>query len=150
VIFVTVGTTHFPFARLVDAVEGLVGNEIVLQHGPAPPPVGITLASAFMLPAEMLRWFDTADVIVCHAGVGSMLAAVREGHTPVVVPRMRRLGETVDDHQVQLARALAREGKAINVEDVDDLARAVAAVPARRPRASRASGTLHAAVRAAL
>ena len=41
-IFVTVGSIHFPFARLVDAAGRLEG-EVVVQHGSAPPPPGDSL-----------------------------------------------------------------------------------------------------------
>ena len=55
----------------------------------------------------MLECFRSADKVVTHAGVGSILCADREGHVPLVVPRRHDLGEHVDDHQLELARALA-------------------------------------------
>jgi hypothetical protein len=75
---------------------------------------------------------EAADVVICHAGAGSILCAFRAGHTPVVVPRLARYSETVDDHQLELTRALAAEGRVIGVEDLATLPEAVASAPARR------------------
>jgi predicted glycosyltransferase len=58
-----------------------------------------------------------ARVVVSHAGVGSIMLARRCGKVPIVVPRLRRLEEAVDDHQVQLARRLAGLGVVVLVED---------------------------------
>src|SRR6185436_7016092 len=85
-----------------------------------------------------------------HAGVGSFVVASRIGHRPVIVPRLRRYGEHVDDHQAQLARALERRSDAIVVWDVAGLADAVRAVPQRRAAMAPRAGALSAAVRRAL
>jgi UDP-N-acetylglucosamine transferase subunit ALG13 len=76
-----------------------------------------------------------ARVVVCHAGVGSMMLARRCGRRPVVVPRRLHLNEAVDDHQLPLARRLDAAGAVTLVEDADRLSEVVAgadAVPAAR------------------
>lgn len=131
-IFATVGSTQIPFERFIRALETLPGDQLLVQHGPVPPPAGAARANAFMQFPEMIESMEAADVVVCHAGAGSILCALRAGHTPVVVPRLKRYQETVDDHQVEFSRALAAEGKVIAVEDLDRLSEAVKAAPARR------------------
>ena len=44
---------------------------------------------------------------------------------PVVLPRLARLGEVVDDHQVAFGRLDARAGRAVCVEDEQALAAAI-------------------------
>jgi UDP-N-acetylglucosamine transferase subunit ALG13 len=151
VIFATVGSTQIPFTRFVHALESLPAEQLLVQHGPVDPPPGAARANAFMQFPEMIESMEAADVVVCHAGAGSILCALRAGHTPVVVPRLKRFQETVDDHQVEFSRALAAEGKVIAVEDLNRLQAAVASAPARRSAEDR-SGLLpiQAAVREAL
>jgi UDP-N-acetylglucosamine transferase subunit ALG13 len=132
VIFATVGSTQIRFDRLIRALESLPGEQLLVQHGPVEPPPGAQRATAFMQFPEVIESMDQADVVVCHAGAGSILCALRAGHTPVVVPRLKRFEETVDDHQVELGRALAADGKAICVEDLSQLAASVASAPPRR------------------
>ncbi len=150
-IFATVGSTQIPFERFVRALESLPGEQLVVQHGPVEPPAAAAQANAFMQFPELIERMEAADTVVCHAGAGSILCALRAGHTPVVVPRLKRYGETVDDHQVEFSRALAAEGKVIAVEELDRLCAAVEAAPARCSAAQR-SGSLpiQAAVRRAL
>jgi UDP-N-acetylglucosamine transferase subunit ALG13 len=64
---------------------------------------------------------------VTHAGVGSILIALTNGKRPIVVPRLRAFGETVDDHQVESARRFATAGLVTLVEDPARLAEALAA-----------------------
>jgi beta-1,4-N-acetylglucosaminyltransferase len=150
-IFATVGSTQFRFDRLVQALEQLPSDELFVQHGPVSPPAGAARSTAFMPFPEVVESMERADVVVCHAGAGSILCALRVGHVPVVVPRLKRFGETVDDHQVELASALAREGKVLCVEDLDELGEAVARTPSRqRPGEREGLLPIQVAVREAL
>jgi UDP-N-acetylglucosamine transferase subunit ALG13 len=133
VIFVTVGTHAQRFDRLLGALAPLAAmDELVVQHGPGAPPPGATVAVRFLSAHDVVEHVERARAVVTHAGVGSILVAWRAGHVPVVVPRQRRLGEHVDDHQAELARALERHGHVIAVWDVADLATAVDGAPARQ------------------
>lgn len=147
-IFVTVGTHHQPFERLLGALENL-DDELVVQYGPGEPPAA-SHAQAFMPFDQMLRHFREADTVITHAGVGSVICASREGHVPLVVPRRHDLGEHVDDHQVELTRALAQRGSVVAVWDVDKLAETVASAPSRRPVSDTAEPALCPSVRSAL
>lgn len=149
-IFVTVGTLHYPFDRLMRSVRALPVGEVVVQHGPADPPPGVARAEAFMPFDELKEAIEEADVVVTHAGCGTIAVATRAGHTPVVLPRLKRYGEHVDDHQLELAGALADEGKVIVISDGKDLSEVVRSVPPRRPPTATHGGPLHEAVRAAL
>jgi UDP-N-acetylglucosamine transferase subunit ALG13 len=149
-IFVTVGTHHQPFQRLLDALGSLPAAELVVQFGHGSPPPGVGRAAAFMGFAEMLEHFSAADAVVTHAGVGSILCARRTGHVPVVVPRQRRYSEHVDDHQMELTRALDERGAVVAVWDTNRLAAAVESASGRGSSSHASNGNLPRAVRAAL
>jgi UDP-N-acetylglucosamine transferase subunit ALG13 len=68
-----------------------------------------------------------ARVVVAHAGVGSILLCASKGHVPIVVPRLARFDEAVDDHQVFLARRLAALGAVVWAEDLSELPHFIAA-----------------------
>ena len=149
VILVTVGTHHQPFTRLLGALA-MLPDDVVVQHGHSRPPSGVGRVVAFLPFPELVELMAVADVVVTHAGVGSILLALRCGHTPVVVPRRRQHSEHVDDHQVELTVALAQRGQVVPVWDVATLADAVDAVPRRRLARAPRQGPLHRAVREAL
>jgi UDP-N-acetylglucosamine transferase subunit ALG13 len=134
-ILVTLGTLHFPFDRLLRALDGLPGDEelVIQTRAPGTGPAGARVVAELPyeeLAAEIRR----ARVVVCHAGVGSVLTALANGKRPVVVPRLARFGEAVDDHQLPFARRLAKAGAVTLAEEVAALPAALAA-PGEPPAA---------------
>ena len=104
-IFVTLGTLHFPFDRLLHALEGLPGDEELIVQCRAPGRLPAWACSVPDLPFdELVKTMRAARVVVCHAGVGSVLTALANGKRPVTVPRLARLGEAVDDRLELLVR----------------------------------------------
>jgi UDP-N-acetylglucosamine transferase subunit ALG13 len=93
---------------------------------------------------EYLDWHSLsvmmrrADVVITHAGVGSAVMAIRAGKTPVMVPRLARFGEHVDDHQLQLAERFAQRGLALACRPEDDLKALVTRARTRAPSAPAA------------
>ncbi|MEO7261967.1 MAG: glycosyltransferase [Jatrophihabitantaceae bacterium] len=111
---VTVGTDHHRFDRLMDWIErwndahpGAV--RWIAQHGSSRPLSG---ADGFgMKPrAELLELLRSADVVVTQGGPGGIVDSRECGTVPIVVPRLARLNEVVDDHQVAFAQQLDRSG----------------------------------------
>jgi UDP-N-acetylglucosamine transferase subunit ALG13 len=150
-IFVTLGTHHDPFDRLLDALSAFDPDDLVVQYGPGSPPRGVRHAAAYMPFDEMQRNFDAAEGVITHAGVGSIICARRAGHVPLVVPRRHDLGEHVDDHQAELTRALEARGTVVAVWDPAELrARATEAFSRRREPGAMPEPALCPAVRAAL
>lgn len=148
-IFATCGSSHIPFERFMRALAAVPADELVVQHGPAtPPPAARTIP--FVPFADMVELIEEADVVVSHAGVGSIICAVRAGHTPIVFPRLQRHGETVDDHQVELARALEQHGTVRVATDAAQLMPAIRTLPPRGGSTPSDTVALNAAVRAAI
>lgn len=124
-IFGITGTHEQPFDRLVRALDDYAAahpdERVVIQRGYATylPRHAETEA---MYPQERMNALAaTARVIVTHGGPGSIWLAFQHDRIPVVVPRMKRFGEHVDDHQVAFARHLERAGRAPAVMDIERL-----------------------------
>lgn len=128
-ILVTIGTSD-PFDRLLAAVARLpAGEEVVAQCGNSTVRPGNARCVDFLAFDELTALVAEARVVVMHAGAGSVLTALAAGRRPIAVPRLRRYGEAVDDHQVEFGRSLAAAGLVTMVEDPDDLPRAIAIAP---------------------
>jgi UDP-N-acetylglucosamine transferase subunit ALG13 len=149
VIFATCGASHFRFDRMMEALTTLPARDLRVQHGPAKPPA-CAKSYPYLPFATIIEEVEKADIVVSHAGVGSILCAIRSGHTPVIFPRLRRYSEAVDDHQVELAEALADHGTALIARTPEELAAAVSSVPPRRVVTSSGSRALVDAVRATI
>jgi beta-1,4-N-acetylglucosaminyltransferase len=117
-IFVTVGTNEAPFDRLVRAVDRLAGaEEVVAQCGSSSHRPVRAVCVDFLGFEELVELIRQARIVVTHAGAGSVMVALANAKHPVVVPRLRRYREAVDDHQLPFARRLAQRGLVTLVED---------------------------------
>jgi UDP-N-acetylglucosamine transferase subunit ALG13 len=74
---------------------------------------------------EFAQYMHEAELVIIHAGAGSVIHAIDSGKVPVVMPRRAAHREHINDHQVELATALAGAGKVVMVEDPDGLQQAV-------------------------
>lgn len=126
-IFVTVGTNEARFDRLLAAVDRLgTDEELIVQHGPsAIRPAGAT-AVDFLPFDDMVETMGRARIVITHAGVGSVMTSLHAGTRPIVVPRLHRYGEAVDDHQLPFGRRLEQAGLVVLCEQPEELATVVA------------------------
>ncbi len=112
-IFVTVGA-QMSFDRLVGWVDdwALAGDrdDVVAQIGPSSFEPKRLRVLPFLDPPEFRRQVESADVIVSHAGMGTILTALELGKPILVVPRLGSLDETRNDHQVATADRFAADG----------------------------------------
>lgn len=129
-VFVTVGNGLKPFDRLLRAVDSALARypgsfDGVCQHGPSlVRPRGlqaVTLVGRDVFAQEM----EAADVVITHAGVGSVHTAIGSGHVPVILPRLAAYDEIVDDHQLELARAFGELGSILVVDGADAIEQAL-------------------------
>lgn len=127
-IFVALGTQAYRFDRLLRGLDG-VDEELVVQGGASTyRPAGATWFEFLDFP-RLLEYVRAARVVVSHAGVGTVMTVVGEGKRPVVVPRLERYGEAVDDHQLPFARRMQEAGLVLLVEDPAELPAALATTP---------------------
>jgi UDP-N-acetylglucosamine transferase subunit ALG13 len=121
-VFVTVGTDHHPFDRLVGWIDDwLAGGaeervRCLIQTGTSMPPLRTEFDQYFGY-QQMETFLAEASVVVCHGGPGTVMMARWAGKRPIVVPRRHDLREHVDDHQVAFARRIAAEGEIALAED---------------------------------
>ncbi|MEM7238970.1 MAG: glycosyltransferase [Pseudomonadota bacterium] len=113
-IFLTVGTqVHFSrLARALDewcattdfkGVFGQLGNQE--EGGYSPDNFAWT---SFLTPDEYNRKMREADLIVAHAGMGSIITARTMSKPIVVMPRRSDLGEHRNDHQIATVAKLRK------------------------------------------
>lgn len=127
-VFVTAGTDHHPFDRLVEMVEAWASARraagrpvsVFFQYGTSRSPAGHQSAD-YLDYGEMLSRMRSAAAIVTHGGPATIMDARAAGRVPIVVPRRRELGEHVDNHQVSFATLLDQRGDVRLAGDADHL-----------------------------
>lgn len=139
-IFVTVGT-QLPFDRLLNAVDDWAranpSQEIVAQTGVSNVTSPRVEALPFVDTARFRALVERADVLVAHAGMGSILTAIELGKPVVVMPRRAALGEHRNDHQLATAEKLGHLSNLHRADDAATLARVLDALLGADTRARR-------------
>lgn len=122
-IFVSAGT-QFPFDRLIEMVDILVGEtgeEVVAQAIPDKyEPKNFRLLG--IIPqGEYTEIVNKCDLVVAHAGMGAIITAMRIGKPILALPRLASKGEHRNDHQTSTAQHLQQMGYVTTIYNIDEL-----------------------------
>lgn len=125
-IFVTVGS-DIPFDRLIKAVDRWAHDkhrhDIFAQIGTGGWKPQFVSFATLLDPPEFNERLAASQVVVGHAGMGTILSALQNSKPILVMPRRGYLGETRNDHQMATARCLLEGGKVHVAFDEDELYR---------------------------
>lgn len=118
-IFVTVGTHEQQFDRLIRSIDELYLNEkIVVQTGYSNYIPQNVEWKKFYDYDEMNELISKSDICITHGGPATFMNVLEKGKIPIVVPRQKKYGEHVNDHQLNFAKRIVLQGyKLLVVED---------------------------------
>ena len=139
-IFVTVGTREEPFDRLVERIDELASeldDEIHVQLGHTDYEPENVEWFRFTDEETIRRLYAETDVVVAHAGAGTVLTALSNGKPIVLVPRYEEYGEAQNYHQLDLAEALESRDAIFVVYEIDDLSGNIESALAASDRVER-------------
>lgn len=116
----------FPFDRLIKAIDqqvasGKIGGKVVAQIGSGDYVPGSVEYYRFMEKSAFEEVVRSADCIVSHAGIGSIATAMEARKPMLVLPRLKKYGEHVNDHQLATARKYEELGHVLMAADVEDI-----------------------------
>jgi len=104
-IFITTGT-QLPFDRLIKNIDYFYADrdqDVFAQIGHSEfVPENIEYAD-FLTPPEADSLFNKASLIIAHAGMGSILTALKYQKPILIMPRKASLGEHRNEHQTATA-----------------------------------------------
>lgn len=139
-IIVTLGTQDKSFDRLLRAIDknienGNIKDKVVVQAGFTYQ----TYKSKYM---EMFDYIDNktmsdlvakSDIVISHAGAGSILTALENNKKIIVVPRQSKYGEHNNDHQLEIAERFERDGHVLYLRDLKKLDQALKDIKKFKP-----------------
>ena len=125
-IFVTVGTQgHFDrLIRSVDKWAGARGRaDVFAQIGRSDYHAEHIRTERLIDATEFRKRVELADLVIAHAGMGSIITALELGKQIMVMPRRANLSEHRNDHQIATAKRFAEQGRitvAFNEQELVD------------------------------
>lgn len=110
-IFVTVGTHEQPFNRLLKFVDGLkqkdiITENVIMQTGFSTYEPHSCIHERMFSYSEMEKYIKEARIVITHGGPSSFMMPLQIGKIPIIVPRQKKYGEHVNDHQLIFAKRL--------------------------------------------
>lgn len=124
-IFVTVGSQKFQFDRLLKAVDqaiddGVITDEVNAQIGASEYLPKHYSFCRFMDKEDFSTNLKNASLIITHGGTGVITGALKNNKKVLAIPRLKKYGEHVDDHQTQLLIAFEQANYLCVCNDADD------------------------------
>jgi beta-1,4-N-acetylglucosaminyltransferase len=124
-LFLCVGT-QFPFDRLVRTIDEAAGKGFLYDK------VYAQLGDSSYIPRhfEYIKFLDKdtfdgyinkSSAIISHAGMGVISAALDRRKPLLVLPRQKKYGEVVNDHQAAIARQYEHLGYLLAAYNETDL-----------------------------
>ncbi|WP_042354046.1 PssE/Cps14G family polysaccharide biosynthesis glycosyltransferase [Bacillus rubiinfantis] len=125
-ILVTLGTHELSFARLLNEIErvrkaGFIHDEIIVQSGHTPFESDFLTIKPFIKFDEMEQLVNKADLVITHAGVGSIVSAVKKGKKVIAAARLKKFNEHNDNHQLEIVEEFVNSGYILSWGENDDL-----------------------------
>ena len=121
-IFVALGTQKFQFNRLLQMIdqlldEGKIKETVFAQIGNSDyRPKNYKYAS-FLDKNEFEDRIRNSNLLITHSGVATIITGIKNNKKVIVVPRLAKYGEHVDDHQVQIAQSFSKQNYVMMYEE---------------------------------
>ncbi len=113
-VFTTVGTSAFPFNRLLTAISDIETNnhnhQIIIQYGASNKLDESESNKKYIPPNDFINYLKSADYIITHCAAGTLHEIAKYATCmPLIIPRLHKFNEHVDNHQVFLSQSLLQK-----------------------------------------
>lgn len=106
-VFVSVGT-QLPFERLISYVEsvflGTEHNVFIQTAGVERKEDKNICYKNYLSPNEYNKYINWCDIMISHAGMGTIITSLEENKPLIIVPRLASLGEHRNEHQLATSK----------------------------------------------
>lgn len=125
-ILILLGTQDKPFTRLLESVDkcinkGIIKDDVVAQ-------IGFTkyksknIKTFELIPKdEYEEIIEKADIIITHAGVGSILTGLKKNKKVIAAARLKEYGEHTNNHQLEILNEFYNKGYILKLDNFDKL-----------------------------
>lgn len=121
-IFATIGNDHRQFKRFNELIH-LIGKlfpneEIIYQNGYTPFNSELTNISnkAFIKRDEFRTLLEKSSLVFTHAGAGTLLQLTKLKKIPLVLPRLFKFSEHLDNHQKETLNEFIKQNFALEID----------------------------------
>ncbi len=127
-IFVTIGTTKFAFNRMFKTIDEAlielkIKEKLIVQKGNSDYQFKYSNIEVFKEVSfnKLILFMKKARIVITHGGPGSIYLCWQAGKKPIVITRLKKFDEHIDNHQLFFGRFLERRKLAKVISDRKEL-----------------------------
>ena len=133
-ILVALGTQDKEFIRLPIEIEnlinkGIIKDKVIVQIGNTKFKTNLPKAKMevieFTNMNQMTNLIKSADLIITHGGVATIIEGINYGKKIIAVPRLKKYKEHVNDHQIQIIENFDKSGYIVGAFGVEKIEEAL-------------------------
>ena len=129
-ILVTLGTQDKEFTRLLKEIDKLISkkiikDEVIVQAGYTKYESKNMKVFDYVDSDVFNNYVEKANLIICHAGVGTIFDCIKKNKKVIVVPRLAKFNEHNNDHQLEITKEFEKKGYVLSVYDIKDLEKVI-------------------------
>lgn len=129
-ILILLGTQDKQFTRLLKAVDDAINNgyikeEVVAQAGFTKYNSDNIKIFDLIPKEEYENIIKMADLIITHAGVGSILTGLKHGKKVIAAARLKEYKEHTNNHQVEILNEFYNAGYILKIDNFADLPKVI-------------------------
>ena len=112
------------FDRVINYIcnnTNLVPKDIMIQHGYTKPRNHNHIQFIdFIDQNKFIETIKMSEIIISHGGAGTIINCLKYGKKPIVIPRLKKNSEHINDHQKELCYELNRKDLIFLIENQED------------------------------
>jgi UDP-N-acetylglucosamine transferase subunit ALG13 len=125
-ILIVLGTWKMPFQRPLIEIEklikkGVINQEVVVQSGHTRYESSLMRLIPFMSHEEFEGFYEKADLIICQAGVGSIIMGLKKNKKVISLARKFEFNEHIDNHQDEILHVFSVQNYILKWDAQTDL-----------------------------
>ena len=104
-----------PFTRPLVEIDGairrgLISEPVIVQSGKTAFESQRMELVPFFGKEELEQMYERASLVICQAGVGSIMLGLRKQKKVISIARLSEFDEHIDDHQLEILNVFAQTG----------------------------------------
>lgn len=125
-IFITYGTQPHDFRYLSTLVNQIDSKyQVAVQLGESKNIITRKNTEVYDYTDQFDKYVSECDILITHAGVGSIMTGLKSHKKVIVVPRLEEFAEHVDSHQLEVASKLSKNGHVYKFTRGGDINKAI-------------------------
>lgn len=138
-ILITLGTQDKQFTRLLDTVQneidkGNIRDKVIVQAGHTKYNSKDMEIFDLIDREKFADLIKECDLLITHGGVGSIITGLQNNKKVIVVPRLAKYDEHINDHQIQITENFAKVGYILPLYENDDLGKTLKEIKKFKPK----------------